>query len=284
MNLAVDVGGSSIKFAVIDENNKIIYRHSKETPDNSKNKITTLILEVAKEIRKDYDFKKIGIATAGVVDIEKTEIISASYTIKDYIGTNFKKEIGEKLNCDIFVDNDVNSALRGEIFCGSCMGLNEVFCVALGTGIGGAYYKDDIVTGSNYAFGELGRTLLYKNSEKTYEQVASTIALGKKIEEELQEKISVKEFFDKCKNNDKKSKKILNSWLDDLAFGLVNMMLILDPKYVVIGGAISKQGDYIIDLISKRVKKLMPIKTNKTKFLAASLDNDAALFGAISKF
>lgn len=284
MNLAVDVGGSSIKFAVIDENNKIIYRHSKETPDNSKNKITTLILEVAKEIRKDYDFKKIGIATAGVVDIEKTEIISASYTIKDYIGTNFKKEIGEKLNCDIFVDNDVNSALRGEIFCGSCKGLNEVFCVALGTGIGGAYYKDDIVTGSNYAFGELGRTLLYKNSEKTYEQVASTIALGKKIEEELQEEISVKEFFDKCKNNDKKSKKILNSWLDDLAFGLVNMMLILDPKYVVIGGAISKQGDYIIDLINKRVKKLMPIKTNKTKFLAASLDNDAALFGAISKF
>lgn len=284
MNLAVDVGGSSIKFAVIDENNKIIYRYSKETPDNSKNKITTLILEVAKEIRKDYDFKKIGIATAGVVDIEKTEIISASYTIKDYIGTNFRKEIGEKLNCDIFVDNDVNSALRGEIFCGSCKGLNEVFCVALGTGIGGAYYKDDIVTGSNYAFGELGRTLLYKNSEKTYEQVASTIALGKKIEEELQEKISVKEFFDKCKNNDEKSKKILNSWLDDLAFGLVNMMLILDPKYVVIGGAISKQGDYIIDLISKRVKKLMPIKTNKTKFLAASLDNDAALFGAISKF
>lgn len=284
MNLAVDVGGSSIKFAVIDENNKIIYRHSKETPDNSKNKITTLILEVAKEIRKDYDFKKIGIATAGVVDIEKTEIISASYTIKDYIGTNFKKEIGEKLNCDIFVDNDVNSALRGEIFCGSCKGLNEVFCVALGTGIGGAYYKDDIVTGSNYAFGELGRTLLYKNSEKTYEQVASTIALEKKIEEELQEEISVKEFFDKCKNNDKKSKKILNSWLDDLAFGLVNMMLILDPKYVVIGGAISKQGDYIIDLINKRVKKLMPIKTNKTKFLAASLDNDAALFGAISKF
>lgn len=284
MNLAVDVGGSSIKFAVIDENNKIIYRYSKETPDNSKNKITTLIVEVAKEIKKDYDFKKIGIATAGVVDIEKTEIISASYTIKDYIGTNFRKEIGEKLNCDIFVDNDVNSALRGEIFCGSCKGLNEVFCVALGTGIGGAYYKDDIVTGSNYAFGELGRTLLYKNSEKTYEQVASTIALGKKIEEELQEEISVKEFFDKCKNNDKKSKKILNSWLDDLAFGLVNMMLILDPKYVVIGGAISKQGDYIIDLISKRVKKLMPIKTNKTKFLAASLDNDAALFGAISKF
>lgn len=284
MNLAVDVGGSSIKFAVIDENNKIIYRYSKETPDNSKNKITTLIVEVAKEIKKDYDFKKIGIATAGVVDIEKTEIISASYTIKDYIGTNFRKEIGEKLNCDIFVDNDVNSALRGEIFCGSCKGLNEVFCVALGTGIGGAYYKDDIVTGSNYAFGELGRTLLYKNSEKTYEQVASTIALGKKIEEELQEEISVKEFFDKCKNNDKKSKKILNSWLDDLAFGLVNMMLILDPKYVVIGGAISKQGDYIIDLISKRVKKFMPIKTNKTKFLAASLDNDAALFGAISKF
>ena len=68
--------------------------------------------------------------------------------------------------------------------------------------------------------------MLYKNSEKTYEQVASTIALGKKIEEELQEEISVKEFFDKCKNNDKKSKKILNSWLDDLAFGLVNICLL----------------------------------------------------------
>ncbi|MBU0278214.1 ROK family protein [Gemella sp. zg-1178] len=284
MYLAVDVGGTTIKFAVVDKEKNIIYRQVADTPDNVEKKITDLIVEISKEIRGKYSFEKVGISSAGVIDTLRKKVISATPTIKNYIGTDFEKEIGEKLDLEIFVDNDVNCALRGELINGAACGLEEVFCVALGTGIGGAYYAKEILTGSNFGAGEVGRSLYDPKTKTTYEQRASTIALANKIKAEYDENLSVKDFFVECRNENKDCLRILDEWLEELALGLVNILFILDPKYVVIGGAISKQGEYIINLIERKVREINSIKTNKTKFLVAQLDNDAALYGAISPF
>lgn len=284
MYLGVDVGGTTIKFAVIDPEKNIIYRQVANTPDNVSKKITDVIVEISSDIRKKYSFKKIGISSAGVIDTVNKKVISTGPTIKNYVGTDFEKEVGEKLGLEIFVDNDVNCALRGELVNGSAKGLEEVFCLALGTGIGGAYYAKEILTGSNFGAGEVGKSLYDAKTKTTYEERASTIALANKIKAEYDENLSVKDFFIECRNSNKDCLRILDEWLEDLALGLVNILLILDPKYIVIGGAISKQGDYIINLIEKKVRELHSIKTNRTKFLAAHLDNDAALYGATSPF
>lgn len=284
MYLAVDIGGTTIKFAIIDNDYKIIHYEFCKTPDNINLKIEDEIYRVAKEIKLKYNYTKIGISAAGVIDTNTFEVISAGPTIKNYIGTNFKKSVGDKLGLDIYVDNDVNCALLGEQWLGAAKGLDEVFCLALGTGIGGAYYLDKMPQGSCFGAGEIGKTMYDFKTETSYEQRASTIALEKKIKNKLGENVSVIDFFEKTKSNDETSLKILEEWLTDLSSGIVNMLLLLDPKCVILGGAISKQGDYLIDLITKKVSELNPIKTNKTKFVAASLGNDAALYGAISVF
>lgn len=282
MFLAVDIGGTTIKFAVIDKNKNIIERRVEPTPDNVNKKITAVIVEVAKALKKDFDYQKIGISSAGVIDVINKKVISAGPTITAYVGTDFKKEIEDVLDVELFIDNDVNCALLGEMKNGAGVGLSEVFCVALGTGIGGAYYGNTMLTGSNFGLGEIGQTLF--DGKTTFEQRASTIALASSIKEKIDSNLSVIDFFEACKKEDKKCLALLDEWLVELAKGLVNMMLIIDPKYIILGGAISKQGDYIINLIDNKVRALHPIKTNKTKFLVAKLDNDAALFGAISIF
>lgn len=282
MYLGVDIGGTTIKFSIINNEFEIIHHEVCPTPDNMTLRIENEVYRVAKALKEKYPYKKIGISAAGVIDTNTCEVISAGPTIKNYVGTNFKTSVADKLNVDIYVDNDVNCALLGEQWLGCAGGLDEVFCLALGTGIGGAYYLNKLPEGSNFSVGEIGKSAYDYKTNTSYEQRASTIALDKKIKQHLDKNLSVKEFFEKCKKGDKDSLIIMDEWLFHLAEGIVNMLLILDPKYVIIGGAVSKQGDYLINLIENKVRELNPIKTNKTKFLTAKLGNEAALFGAIS--
>ena len=316
MYLGVDVGGTSIKFAVVDAGLKIIHYETCPTPDNVNLRIVDEIYRVAADIKKNYSYDYLGISSAGVVDTEKAEIISATDTIKNYVGVNFRNELSGRLGVPVSADNDVNCALLGEQLLGCAKGLNEVFCIALGTGIGGAYYLDKMPHGSCSSVGEIGQTMYNPKTKKNFEQRASTIALENRIKKEIHENLSVKEFFAVCRylERDKKVEescgcneveqpiesmidrekldftvehhgeavlKVLDEWLEDFAVGIANMLLIIDPKYVVIGGAISKQGSYLIRKIEEKVKIFMPIKINRTKFLCASLGNNAAIYGAI---
>lgn len=284
MFLAVDIGGTSIKFAIINNDYKIIARDVCKTPDNITLRIEDEIYRVAAKLQEQYPFKKIGISAAGVIDTNTMQVISAGPTIKNYVGTDFKKSVGDKLDSEIYVDNDVNCALLGEQWLGGAAGLDEVFCLALGTGIGGAYYLDKMPQGSCFGVGEIGKTLYDVKTDTSYEQRASTIALEKQVKSALGEDVSVIDFFELCKKGDKQALEVLDVWLTYLGEGIVNLLLLLDPKYVVLGGAVSQQGDYLVNLIVEKVKAMNPITTNKTKFVTASLGNDAALFGAVSLF
>ena len=242
------------------------------------------MFRIASKIRESYNFNAAGISAAGVIDNINMEVIRAAPTIKNYVGTNFKKDFGDRLGVDVYVDNDVNCALLGEQWLGGAKGLDEVFCMALGTGIGGAYYLNSLPFGSNFGVGEIGASVYDVETDTTYEQRASTIALDRKIKAEMYDGLSVIEFFDLCKREDTNALKILDEWLYEVARGIVNLLCILDPKYIVIGGAVSAQGDYLLNKLEAKVRELHPIKINKTKFLAAALGNDAALYGAISPF
>lgn len=284
MYLGIDVGGTSIKFAVIDDNYKIIHYETTKTPDNVTVKVTDEMYRVATNIKEKFNFSAIGISTAGVVDTKNMIIVSSSPNIKDYTGTDFKKELGDRLKVDVYADNDVNCALLGEQWLGAAKGLDEVFCMALGTGIGGSYYLDKLPFGSNFSVGEIGQSMYDPKTNTIFEQRASTIALDKKIKIEMYEGISVIEFFELCKREDSTALKVLDEWIYELTSGIVTLLLILDPKYLIIGGAISQQGDYLLNKIEEKVRELHPIKINQTKFLMAELGNDAALYGAISPF
>lgn len=284
MYLGIDIGGTSIKFAVFDDNYKIIHYETCKTPDNVTVKITDEMFRIASKIRENYNFNAVGISAAGVIDNINMEVIRAAPTIKNYVGTNFKKDFGDRLGVDVYVDNDVNCALLGEQWLGGAKDLDEVFCMALGTGIGGAYYLNSLPFGSNFGVGEIGQSVYDVETDTTYEQRASTIALDRKIKAEMCDGLSVIEFFDLCKREDTNALKILDEWLYEVARGIVNLLCILDPKYTIIGGAISAQGDYLLNKLEAKVRELHPIKINKTKFLAAALGNNAALYGAISPF
>ena len=180
-SIAVDIGGTNIKAAVLDNDLNIIEYVKIPTPDN----IEVLIVDEVRRLIIDYIEQHelsspfIGISSAGVVDSERGEIVYTGPTIQNFDGTNFYRALSDLSN-NIKIYNDVDSALLGELAFQHYEEEN-IFCLTLGTGIGGAFYNRDIglYPGERHRANEIGYLLYRAEDDKTFEKRASTSALKK---------------------------------------------------------------------------------------------------------
>jgi len=283
---SVDVGGTEIKYAVLNEQGEFLHHGKCDTPSGGEANI--LIPEAAARIVRELtvSFGKaqgVGISTAGVVDPDSGEIIFAGGTIPGYKGTNWKREIEGKLGLAVMVANDVNAAAVGEWWRGAARGVDSFFCMTLGTGIGGAlFHEGKLVLGSHYRAGEIGHSLYDGATGTTYEQRASMSALLKLARRRLPGfSGDGHALFDAAKAGDMAAAAIIDGWTEEIARGIAGVIVLADPKLIVIGGGVSEQGDYLLEKISRHVASYLPPGFSQTELAAAQLGNKAALYGAV---
>lgn len=280
--LAIDIGGTYIKYAYLNEQLKLEKKQKVKTKVNENQAILKQVDTIVESaMSSHHSIKGIGMSTAGIVDRVKGEIIYAGPTIKNYKGTAFKAHLSQKFNLPVHVENDVNAALLGEIWQGSGQQDSNVFCITLGTGIGGAYFNEGLLSGFNQQANAVGYMLYDEQTKTTYEMRASTQALHNLIEKEFGEKIPAKVIFEQAKDGDDKSHAIINSWTKEIAKGLAQIILIIDPETIIIGGGVSAQGSFLLNLIQNHLPHYLPNNFLKTELKIAKLFNDAALFGAV---
>lgn len=282
--LTIDIGGTNIKYALMDEQHRLLDRGKTATPENTDNAILKQIDSVVEANIKKASIDGIGISTAGIVDRNKGEIIYAGPTIKDYKGTNFKKYLAEKYKLPVHVENDVNAALLGEIWKGAARNREDVFCITLGTGIGGAHYNQQLTDGFHHQANSVGYLLYDQETRTNYEQRASTSALNKRIANELGDEFTAETVFERAKNGNDICISIIESWANEVAKGLAQIILLSDPSCLLIGGGVSVQGDYLLEQIKKQIEAYLPADFLRTELRIAELFNDAALYGAVYPF
>ena len=249
--LCFDIGGTAIKYALIENDNLKDIKINKIPTRKEKDK--NHILRDVLDIIESYDnLDCIGISTAGVVDSEKGEIIFAGPTIPGYIGTNFKKEIKDRFNLDCFVENDVNSAAIGEYFYGSYKG--NVFCLTIGTGVGGAFIQE-------------GK--LYKGATQKAGEISKK--LGKKVDGLY--------IFENAKKGNKLCKEAIDELIDNLSEGILNIIYILNPNTLIIGGGITAQREYLENRIKDSIKNKLIDSSFEPDIQLAKLENGAGIYG-----
>ena len=137
--LAIDIGGTAIKYGITDENFNVCEFY--EIPSEAKLGGDHLMLKVLSIVGTYYGgVDCVGISTAGQVNSEEGRIIFANESIPHYTGTEIKKMITEKYDIPVVVENDVNSAATAEAMFGSGKGSNDFLCLTYGTGVGGAVW------------------------------------------------------------------------------------------------------------------------------------------------
>lgn len=279
--LAFDVGGTTIKYALLSNDTKLYEYHSVPTHKNYDEHILTTLKQVSLDLMKHYPIKAIGISTAGIVDTVQGEIKYANPLIPNYTGTKIKETLEEVTGLPVSVINDVQAALLGEVWQQQLP--PKTFCLTLGTGIGGAFLNhDSLYIGAHNYENSIGY-LNYDSKTDTYwEQRASTITLEKKLVKDFN--VSVPEAFEYARSGQNRFVTIIDEWISEIAKGVSSIILLLDPHTILIGGGVSKQNDYILPILSKKVDELLPPNFLSVSFKSPTSFNNNALIGAIYPF
>lgn len=278
--LALDVGGTKIYNAIIDENGNIISEIEK-TPTP---KTFEEIIDTFKKIIQKYEDKVdiIAFSTCGAVNNTNDAIIGSTGNVaKGYPNTDFLS-LSKK---PVFVENDANCAAWAEYEIGACKNCKNSIMITLGTGVGGGIIVDGkLLKGKSGAAGEMHFKIRTDKHRKCtcgtwdcYETYCSGTGL-KKTGEEISKNpnITTYDIIDGWKNGDELMTKIYNQWHEDILAGLVGLANIFDPEIIVLSGSMAEftNTDYLTNEVNKE------IITSPTKIVKAKAGNYSGMIGA----
>lgn len=301
MRIGIDLGGTSVGVGLVDDNYNVLHdtnirtkgcKTEKELLEKIKKCVHELIKESGVSLN---DIESIGIGSPGSVDNEKGIVLSAGNLPLNNtpIGKVLQDEFGKK----VYLDNDANCAAWGEYKAGIAKGYKNVVMVTIGTGIGGGIITDGkILHGHENRAGEIGHIVINYHGKRCicgrkgcWETLASTRALIERVKDEaklvpysilgnvISENDGVvdgRTLFTAMKRDCKVAKSIFEDYIELLGIGLLNVIWVLRPDIIVLGGGISKEGDTLIKPLMEEIgESSVSIKTS-------SLDDNAGIIGA----
>lgn len=312
--IGIDLGGTNIAAAIVNNEFKIVNKMSVPTGKEREaalimDDMAALCKKVCAEAGIDFsEIEAVGIASPGVAN-HTDGIVEYSCNLP------FRKfpicaELSKRLGIDnIHVENDANAAAWGEAVAGAAKGTKSSVMITLGTGVGGGVIIDGkVFSGSNYAGAELGHIVIEVGGKQCgcgrrgcWEAYSSATGLINMTKEKIEEckasgratamteyvkkhgKVSGRTAFDCMRAGDAAAGEVIDLYVKYLASGLASMINIFQPEVLSIGGGISGEGQFLLDL-------LMPIINSeryggdfidkKTEVRIAELGNDAGIVGA----
>lgn len=288
--ISIDIGGTAIKYGLIDDKANILENYEIETNaqkggDHILNEVIKIVENFVKKNQNDQ-IMGVCISTAGVVDTKNGSIYHASDLIPNYIGINFKKAIKEKFALSCQVENDVNCAGYAEYKSGASKDSSVCLTLTIGTGIGGCGIIDGkIIHGANGSAFEVGYINIRNDK---FENLGSAKTLVEKVAKEKNEDISFwngKKVFENAKKGDEICIKAIDEMCDVLGLGIANLSYMLNPDTVVLGGGIMAQEKYL----KKRIEEKISLYLEKRFFDNMTLkfakhQNQAGILGAYYNF
>jgi len=275
MLLTMDVGGTNIRYNIIDqETNKITVSDTKSIT------ISSLILLI-EQIINQHHIQKISIAYAGQVE-RGTILSSPNIQIEQ---ADIAKYFAQKYNIPLYIENDLKSAALAEYDYWGCS--STMVVASIGTGFGAAIVENGkLIKGSHNLAGEIGH-IPFRYSEipcgcgNHYCIEASTS--GKALERWIEYyslPITESPLTNLQKINKNSANIILQNFHDGLIHAIATFISLINPEMIVLGGGVIHKNRYLLDLIKERIEKYaLPISTKQTKIVISKLE-DAPLRGA----
>lgn len=299
----IDVGGTEVKFGFFDDTKRLIETFKVKTPtENVREELVKLIHDniIQKLDEQNSSLNSlvgIGLAIPGPIT---NGIISFCANIDlgyDFDIVNALKEVFQKKFLKIVVGNDADLAAYGEYKVLNRSNISNLVFITLGTGVGGGIIVDGkLVTGTTGSAGEIGHIPFdIKNKRKCgcggvgcVETIAGTNGMIQTAKELMQldksimkdKTITPKLIFDSAKEGDLVAIKVVDSVAHAIGQMAAIIAVIVDPEIFIIGGGISKTGQFLLTKVNYHFQQYARFRTNEAKFELAKLGNDAGFYGA----
>lgn len=282
--LTIDIGGTDIKYGIINQNEELMDNSVRPTNAHLGGaNIIKIIEELYKEFSKKYKISGIAISSTGGIS-DESQVLTPSINITNYEQVNFKRDLSH-LNINVSAENDVNSMALCEFsLIPDYKEKKALVALTVGTGIGGSIMiNGKLHRGNAFTGGEVGK--MRTSKEKTYEELASTTALvnnSKKIYPNITNGVDVFKLYDE---GDKLIMKVVNEFYHNLAIGIANIIYILNPDHIVIGGGITNRGVKFLEELNDILKNYVwDYLQDKYTISLAKTKNNAGMIGAFKKY
>ena len=276
--LGIDVGGTKIYNAIINEKGEILSEIEKRPTPKSFAEIQAVFKEIIEKHENEVDV--IAFSTCGAVNKTNDGILGSTGNIaKEYPTMNFKS-LSQK---PVFVENDANCAAWAEYVIGSSKNMPYSVMITLGTGVGGGIIIDGkLYKGKSGAAGEMHFKMRTDKHRKCtcgswdcFEAYASGTGLKLTAEEISGDKEITT--YDVIENLDRPiMKKIFNVWQNDILEGIIGLANLFDPDCVVLSGSMAEFVD--IEYLEREANS--QIVTQPFKVVKASAGNYSGMIGA----
>lgn len=277
--VGVDVGGTKILVVVLDEQKRLIYR-AKVPTRRTAEEIAELVVESVKQSSITLqDVQAVGVGVPGMADPLTGVVVDApALKWRDY---DLGWRMGSVIGCPVFVENDVNCAAVGEGAFGAARDMHDFVCIAIGTGLGGGIVANgQLIHGYRHMAGEIG-----------YLADAADLAEGRSVGVNqfgfLEEKVSgsylssfgaaSRDLFARYVAHDEEAISIVQPFLLHLSAAIANVVSLLNPQAVILGGGVAQSMDGVLGPIREWVSRATPIAVD---IRLSELGEDAGVWGA----
>jgi len=285
--IGIDIGGTNLRAAVISEEGNIveIFKVENEVKKGASYNLDKLVNQI-KVGWSNYKIKKIGVGAPGPLDLKVGKILNPP-NLKGWENFNIKEYLHEKLNLPVQVNNDANVAGLAESLVGSAKDCESVFYITVSTGVGGALILDNkIINGAHSQTAEIYNMII---NEDKYSHVGlnrgglegqcSGVHIARIASEVYEKILNTKEVFDLYERNDEKAVMVIEKWIDNISIGISNIIAVVDPETIVIGGAVLIYNPYLLHKIIKCVKTKVADPA-MVDIRIAKIGDNAGLIGA----
>jgi glucokinase len=296
---AADLGGTHLRAATVDRKGKIQSRFKQKTPqDRDPNAIVSAIVKAVNECGTG-DISAVSLVVPGTVNVEEGAVVKAP-NLPCLDGFRLACALSSRLDLPVTLENDANAAAVGEMWQGAGVGCKTIICITLGTGVGGGIILDGkLWRGVDGAAAEIGHMCVDPfggvactcGSRGCLEVFASATAIVRMTREasprypesalQRNEDRTAAMIFEAGMQGDELALEIFRRMGVYLGIGLANLINILNPEMIVIGGGVVNGWDLFERHMHQQVEeRAFPLLAARVKIVRAKCGDDAGLLGA----
>ena len=302
--IGIDVGGTSVKEGLFDEDGNLLAKASVPTPPIVDAAGFAAVTEAIDQVVAKAQIPRAFVSGIGLA-VPCPIPASGDAKVKANIAINLPElRIAIQKHCPDAVvkyENDANAAAMGEAWLGSAKGVQNVVMVTIGTGVGGGVIVNgDVVSGVVGAGGEIGHMCLNPAEERTcgcgghghleqYSSATGVVRCMKKLLDENPDtpctlrgtEFAAKDVFDAARNGDALAAREVDEMTDTLGMALATIAATVDPEMFMIGGGVSRAGDVLFAPLREHFKVYAFKSCRETPIVPAILGNDAGIYGSV---
>ena len=289
-SIGVDIGGTNIRLAIVNEDGEIIRVNKQRTKKmNKPSDLVDQIEELYNSVNaNEFKVLGMGVGVPGPVKQATGYVhVLSNIGLSDF---NLKEMLEERLNIKVVVGNDAKVAALAEARLGAGKGAHVMQYITISTGVGGGLTIDGNLYYSTNGFSqEIGNMNLIRNGRQPnpsmnpgcLEGHCSGTALVSIAKERGLDVIHAGEFFEEVNKGNKIAIELKDEWIDNLAFSMGSLVNILEPDVFVLGGGVMQSSEYFLDDLKKAINNyVFPQMEGKVRIEKAYFDQDAGIIGA----